>query len=86
MMQHAIFILEEEQCRLRALIRTIGRNMHEVMASIDFSKEQEELNHVETALKKLRESSELEEAAKANGCSVDELHVCGNCDGSGFVA
>lgn len=85
-MEHAIKILEEEQCKLRSLIRTIGRNMHEMMAPIDFSKEQEELNQIEAALKKLREPSGLELAAKANGSDVDDLHVCGNCDGTGFVA
>lgn len=85
-MQHAIMILEEEQCRLRAIIRTIQRNMHEIMSPLDFSKEQEELNQVEAALKKLREPSGLELAAKANGSDVDDLHVCGNCDGTGFVA
>ena len=52
-MNKAILILEEEKCKLRALIRTIERNMHEVMSPIDCSKEQEELRQVEGAIKVL---------------------------------
>lgn len=58
-MNHAIAILEEEKCRLRALIRTIERNMHEVMSAIDFSKEQDELSQVEAALQALNSHEEL---------------------------
>jgi len=57
MMEHAIMILEEEQCRLRALIRTINRNMHEVMSNIDYTQEKRELEQTEMALRKLRDGS-----------------------------
>ena len=36
------------------------------------------------AAKQLR--SGIETAAKANGSTEDDLHVCGQCDGTGYVA
>lgn len=57
---HAIEILEERECALRAHIRKCNENSSEIMYGVGDPKDDDRLKQVQAALRMLRETPRLE--------------------------